>query len=79
MALPNHLHYTFAVKALESGKHVIIEKPIVIDVAELLHMVLSRLYASVRKTAMRLCLQRFRGKWGALLSINQQIRWLDMS
>lgn len=38
VALPNHLHYTFAVKALESGKHVIIEKPIVIDVAELLHL-----------------------------------------
>lgn len=28
VALPNHLHYAFAKKALEAGKHAIIEKPI---------------------------------------------------
>lgn len=27
VALPNHLHYAFAKKALEKGKHVIVEKP----------------------------------------------------
>lgn len=29
VALPNHLHYAFAKKALERGKHVILEKPCV--------------------------------------------------
>lgn len=28
VALPNHLHYSFSKKALEAGKHVIIEKPV---------------------------------------------------
>lgn len=27
VALPNHLHFSFAKKALEAGKHVIVEKP----------------------------------------------------
>lgn len=35
VALPNHLHYPFAKKALESGKNVIIEKPFVSNVAEI--------------------------------------------
>lgn len=34
-ALPNHLHYEFSKKALESGKHVIIEKPITANSKEL--------------------------------------------
>ncbi|MCP6111266.1 Gfo/Idh/MocA family oxidoreductase, partial [Klebsiella pneumoniae] len=36
VALPNHLHFSFAQKALNAGKHVIIEKPIVLSIAELL-------------------------------------------
>lgn len=35
VALPNHLHYGFAKKALENGKHVIIEKPITSNSKEL--------------------------------------------
>ncbi len=35
VALPNHLHYIFAKKALEQGKHVIIEKPITANLKEL--------------------------------------------
>lgn len=34
-ALPNHLHYMFCKKALENNKHVIIEKPITTNPAEL--------------------------------------------
>lgn len=35
VALPNHLHYPFARKALSRGKHVIIEKPITANYREL--------------------------------------------
>lgn len=35
VALPNHLHFSFASQALKKGKHVIIEKPITTSVAEL--------------------------------------------
>lgn len=35
VALPNSLHYEFAKKALEHGKHVIIEKPITANYSEL--------------------------------------------
>jgi len=34
-ALPNYLHYTFCKKALEEGKHVIVEKPITSNSQEL--------------------------------------------
>ena len=39
VALPNHLHYSFALKALEKGKHLIIEKPIVLRVSELENLI----------------------------------------
>lgn len=35
VGLPNHLHFSFALKALEANKHVIIEKPIVSNMREL--------------------------------------------
>ena len=35
VALPNHLHFSFAKKALLKGKHVIMEKPITSNVKEL--------------------------------------------
>lgn len=35
VALPNHLHFSFASQALEQGKHVIIEKPITTSLHEL--------------------------------------------
>lgn len=34
VALPNHLHYTYAKQALEYGKHVICEKPFTLTLAE---------------------------------------------
>lgn len=38
VALPNHLHYSFAKKALEAGKHVICEKPFTLKHVELLEL-----------------------------------------
>lgn len=38
VALPNHLHFSFAKKALENGKHVICEKPFTLQKAELLEL-----------------------------------------
>lgn len=34
IATPDHLHFEFAKAALESGRHVLIEKPITTDLAE---------------------------------------------
>lgn len=34
VALPNHLHYDYAKKALQAGKHVICEKPFTLTLAE---------------------------------------------
>lgn len=38
VALPNHLHYHFTKKALESGKHVICEKPFTLSYDQLLEL-----------------------------------------
>lgn len=38
VAVPNHLHYSFARKALEAGMHVICEKPFTLKHAELLEL-----------------------------------------
>lgn len=38
VAVPNHLHFSFAKKALEAGKHVICEKPFTLKKAELLEL-----------------------------------------
>lgn len=40
VALPNHLHFDFALKALQNNKHVIIEKPITANVKELEELIL---------------------------------------
>ncbi|MHC5249258.1 Gfo/Idh/MocA family protein [Enterococcus sp. LJL90] len=38
VAVPNHLHYAFAKKALEHGKHVVCEKPFTLKLAELIEL-----------------------------------------
>ncbi len=39
IALPNHLHAKFSIKAMQSGKHVLVEKPIAVDVNEAKDMI----------------------------------------
>ena len=34
LAIPNHLHFSYATKALEAGKHVVVEKPFTVTSAE---------------------------------------------
>lgn len=38
VALPNHLHYEYAKKSLEKGKHVICEKPFTLTLAEFMEL-----------------------------------------
>ncbi|MFW7385247.1 Gfo/Idh/MocA family protein [Vagococcus fluvialis] len=38
VALPNHLHYEYAKKSLEAGKHVICEKPFTLTLAEFMEL-----------------------------------------
>lgn len=38
VCVPNHLHYSFAKAALESGKHVVCEKPLTINIEEAIEL-----------------------------------------
>lgn len=38
IALPNHLHYSYALQALENNKHVILEKPFTSTIGEAIHL-----------------------------------------
>ena len=53
IALPNHLHYPWTIKALKSGKHVLCEKPLACSAKEAMEM------ASVSKDCGRCLMEAF--------------------
>ena len=64
LALPNHLHAPMSIKALEAGKHVLLEKPITRHSQEVPAMIEARDKAG--KTLMVGMNQRFNGKQFAI-------------
>lgn len=48
IALPNHLHCEYTVRAAEAGKHVLCEKPMAVDEAECLKMIEAAKHRNVR-------------------------------
>jgi predicted dehydrogenase len=64
--LPNHLHLEWALKALEAGKHVLLEKPAVLDGKEARKLA----EASARYPALKVAegfMFRHHPQWGVLL------------
>lgn len=64
IALPNHLHVRYAIKALEAGKAVICEKPVALSLQEL-----SLLEAATKRTGLYLYdgyMVRFHPQWAWL-------------
>ncbi len=70
ITLPNHLHAEFAITALESGRHVFLEKPIGLDLASCA-AVAAAAERSGRKVAVN---HEFRisHQWGAVRRLAQQ-------
>src|SRR4029079_390773 len=55
MALPNHMHADYAIRAARAGKHVMVEKPLAVSEAEALAMIAAARSANVfLMTAYRL-------------------------
>lgn len=82
LPLPNHLHLPWALKALEAGKHLLVEKPLTLDAAEAETLV----EASSRRpelVVMEAFMYRFHPRWRQVKSLVEggaigQVRSVDL-
>ncbi len=69
--LPNHLHVEWAIKALRAGKHVLVEKPIAMDVEEA-----QRLLQESKKhpelKVMEAFMYKFHPQWAQVMKMVQE-------
>ena len=62
--LPTHLHAEFTIAALEAGKHVLLEKPFALDVADC-----DRMIAAAKASGKMLVVAHVLRFWGAYVSL----------
>ncbi len=60
--LPNHLHVPWAIRALDAGKHVLVEKPVGLDAAEA-HRLVAVAVRHPRLIAMEAFMYRCHPRW----------------
>ena len=66
--LPNHLHVPWAIAALEAGKHVLVEKPLGLSVADARRLVAAS-NARPHLKVMEAFMYRFHPQWERTLSL----------
>ena len=64
--LPTHLHAEFTIAALEAGKHVLLEKPFALDVADC-----DRMIAAAQASGKMLVVAHVLRFWGAYVSLTE--------
>lgn len=60
--LPNHLHVTWAIKALQAGKHVLVEKPVALNASEA-HKLFDEAKRNPNLLVMEAFMYKFHPQW----------------